>query len=336
MIDILSIGEVLIDLIKTPGQDLNSSPDPISKLPSYTAFPGGAPANLAVAASKLGSETAFIGKVGNDYFGRFLRDTLKTNSVNTDSLFLSETAPTTMAVVSVDETGERSFSFYRDGSADTLLTADEVSGCRHFGEAKVLHFGSVSLTHPSSSAAVFRAVELARKNGATITYDPNYRPALWKDHEEAVKAMLSPLPYVDILKVSDEELPILTGCDDIMKGAKILSDLGPVLVLVTLGAKGAFIYKKGDPEFTATVPGYACRVTDTNGAGDTFFGAFLSRFTAVEKNIAFSDDYLKKSVAFANKAASLTTSRHGAIPAMPCLSELQSTTEDLGLCIDKF
>ncbi len=336
MIDILSIGEVLIDLIKTPATQPQKNVDLISPLPSYTAFPGGAPANLAVAASRLGSKTAFIGKVGNDYFGRFLCDTLKADSVDTDSLFFSETSPTTLAVVSVDDKGERSFSFYRNGSADTLLTAEEVSKCRLFSETKVLHFGSVSLTHPSSSAAVFKALELAKEKGVTISYDPNYRPALWSDKSKAVNAMLSPLSYVDLLKVSDEELPILTGTHDVFKGAKLLSEQGPALVLVTLGPKGAFIYKKNASEFTATIPGYVCKVADTNGAGDTFFGAFLSRFTAVEKNEALSEDYLKKAVAFANKAASITTSRHGAIPAMPYLSEFQGIDEDFGFRIDKF
>ncbi|MCR5153662.1 MAG: carbohydrate kinase [Lachnospiraceae bacterium] len=352
MTDIISVGEALIDLTqnKIPISNANDN-KPEASFPAFTAFPGGAPANLAVAAARLGARTAFVGKVGKDFFGNLLKNTLEENKVDTSSMYMEEKAPTTLAVVSVDKNGERSFSFYRDGSADTLLSLEDMEKCNLFNEAKLYHFGSVSLTHPVSEGAVKKGIDLAKSQGLLISYDPNYRPALWKNEETAVKAMLSPIPKVDILKVSDEELPLLTGSRDPKEGAGILSSMGPAVVLVTLGAKGAFLYCKKNvaansvhsvinrflsfDEYSAEVPGYPCRVGDTNGAGDTFFGAFLSRIMAGPFEKTFTKEYLKAAVLFANKAASVTTGRHGAIPAMPYLKELLGSCSDYKICIDK-
>ena len=262
MTDILTVGEVLIDLTQT---------GTLNGIPQYAAFPGGAPANVAVAAAKLGAATAFCGKVGQDAFGEQLARTLRDIGVSTDALHTAS-APTTLAVVSVDETGERSFSFYRDNSADTLLTPEE-SVAALACAPKGLHFGSVSLTHDPSRTATLAAVKEAKKRGITVSYDPNYRPALWQAESLAASYMTMLLSLVDILKVSDDELPLLSGTHDLETGTRLLCERGISLVLVTLGPDGVY-YRMG--ENTGTVPGVSVKVADTNGAGDTFLGAVLT------------------------------------------------------------
>lgn len=313
MTEILTLGEVLIDLTQT-GTDENG----ISR---FAAFPGGAPANVAVAASRLGAKTGFIGKVGRDSFGAHLRKILEDDRVDTSCLFEAEDVPTTLAIVSVDDSGERSFAFYRNPGADTQLTSEEatafLSGSQEVGGLpKILHFGSLSLTTEPSRSAALTAVREAKAKGILISYDPNYREALWKSEEEAVEWMKAPLEMVDILKISDEELVLLTGSDEPEKGSILLAGYGIGLVLVTLGSKGVF-YRLGD--ICGSVPAVTVKVCDTNGAGDTFLGAVLSRIAETD---TLQKDELEDILAFANRAAAVTCSRAGAIPAMPTLAEL--------------
>ncbi len=308
MIDILCVGEILIDLTQSGVNDRG--------IPRFDANPGGAPANLAVAASRLGAKAAFVGKVGSDSFGVFLRNCLMENGVDVSCLAVDPREHTTLAVVAVDKTGERHFSFYRDPSADVNLSREDVS---HLPESRFVHFGSVSLTADPARSATLFAVENAKRAGALISYDPNYRANLWPDEATAIERMKQPLPLVDILKVSDEELPLLIGTSDLEAGTAMLAAQGIRLILVTLGPDGAF-YRFG--EKTGKVPGVPCKVADTNGAGDTFFGALLSRLAKSESLDTLSVSQLESDIAFANKAASLTTSRPGAIPAMPSLEEM--------------
>ena len=299
--DIVTIGEVLIDLTQT-GRDERG-------IPQFAANPGGAPANLAVAAARLGAQTTFIGKVGEDAFGRYLTEVLQENKVDTRYMVTDADHPTTMAVVSVDASGERDFSFYRSANADVMLRKEDIPE-EALNAAKIVHFGSVSLTADAARA---------KKLGAIITYDPNYRANLWHSEEEAIAQMKAPLPLVDILKVSDEELPLLTGTADCENGTAQLAQNGIRLIFVTLGANGVF-YRFG--EKTGHVAGVPCKVGDTNGAGDTFFGAALSKLCKEDLN-TLTADQLESILAFANKAASITTSRRGAIPAMPTLTEVE-------------
>ena len=237
-------------------------------------------------------------------------------------MLVDNDAPTTLAVVSVSETGERSFSFYRRNCADTLLSSEEIS-TELLGNTRFLHFGSVSLTDDPARTATLFAAQKAKELGAVVTYDPNYRANLWNSEEEAVERMKSVLGFVDILKISDEELPLLTGTDDPVEGTRQLSDTyGISLILLTLGPDGAF-YRRG--EETGKAEGFKVKVADTNGAGDTFFGSFLSRMIAlgIYRPEQLTSEQLYESVRTANLAASLTTSRHGAIPAMPDLKELE-------------
>ena len=310
MIDITTIGEILIDLTQSGRTEQG--------IPRFDANPGGAPANLAVAAARLGARTAFIGRVGNDSFGDYLKRCLAENGVDVRGMSVDEKARTTLAVVALDERGERTFSFYRDPSADVNLSMEHVP-MELLGGTKVLHFGSVSLTAEPARTATLEAAKTAKASGAYVSYDPNYRASLWPDEETAVRNMTEPLSMVDILKVSDEELPLLTGCTDPEKGSARLAEKGVRLVLVTLGAHGAFYRFDGH---TGHVPGVPCVVGDTNGSGDTFFGAALSQLVKLSSLDQLTVPELERILAFANKAASITTSRHGAIPAMPTLAEV--------------
>lgn len=310
MIDITAVGEILIDLTQSGVNEQG--------IPVFAANPGGAPANLAVAASRLGASTAFIGKVGTDSFGTFLRSTLIENKVDVSGMVVDQVNRTTLAVVAVDGSGERTFSFYRDPSADVKLSVEDIRA-EHLKNTKFLHFGSVSLTTDPARSATLYAAKTARENGALISYDPNYRASLWSDEATAIERMLEPLPMVDVLKVSDEELPLLTGTSDLEEGSKILAERGITLVLVTLGANGAY-YRFG--EKTGHVPGMKVKVGDTNGAGDTFFGAALAQLAKFDRLDAITAEELEQILAVSNRAAGITTSRHGAIPAMPIYEEV--------------
>ena len=310
MIDITAVGEILIDLTQSGTNELG--------IPVFAANPGGAPANLAVAASRLGASSAFIGKMGTDSYGTFLRNTLIENNVDVSGMVVDQVNRTTLAVVAVDKTGERTFSFYRDPSADVNLRAEEISE-EQLKNTRFLHFGSVSLTTDPARTATLYAAETAKKHGAIISYDPNYRASLWSDEATAIQRMLEPLPMVDVLKVSDEELPLLTGTEDLAEGSAMLAAKGIRLVLVTLGANGAY-YRFG--AHTGHIPGVKVKVGDTNGAGDTFFGATLAQLAKLENLDALTPEALETILTVSNRAAAITTSRHGAIPAMPTAEEV--------------
>ena len=310
MFDIVTIGEGLIDLTQSGRNEQG--------IPRFDANPGGAPANLAVAAARLGARTAYIGRVGRDSFGDYLKRCLAENGVDVRGMSVDEKARTTLAVVALDERGERTFSFYRDPSADVNLSMAHVP-LELLDSTTVLHFGSVSLTAEPARTATLEAARTAKASGAWVSYDPNYRSSLWPDEGTAIRNMLEPLPLVDILKVSDEELPLLTGIADPAEGSARLVEQGVRLVLVTLGANGAFYRFDGH---TGHVPGVPCVVGDTNGSGDTFFGAALSQLVKLNSLDELTIPELERILAFANKAASITTSRHGAIPAMPTLAEV--------------
>ncbi len=309
MMDVTAIGEILIDLTQT---GINGA-----GVPQFSANPGGAPANVAVAAARLGAKSAFWGKVGDDAFGTYLRKVLVENRVDASGL-RTGSQPTTMAVVSVDGTGERSFRFLR--GADRDICPEEVDEDAVL-RTKILHFGSVSLTAGMSRSATIFAARTAHKNGGLVSYDPNYRPALWANQAEAAEWMTIPLPLVDIIKLAEEELPLLTGTADLEEGTGILEGRGLSLILVTLGSQGVFCRWRGE---TWKQPGISVKVADTNGAGDTFLGAVLSRLCARGEKLleGLTQAELKDILAFSNRAAALTCSRSGAIPAMPTLEEL--------------
>ena len=311
MTDITAIGEILIDLTQS-GKTAQG-------IPRFDANPGGAPANLAVAASRLGAKTAYIGRVGQDSFGDYLRKCLEKNGVDVEGMSVDPVQHTTLAVVALDSRGERTFSFYRDPSADVNLKMEDVPQ-EKLADTRILHFGSVSLTADPARSTTLEAARIAKEKGALISYDPNYRASLWPDEATALERMKEPLPMVDILKISDEELPLLTGTANPEEGCAKLAAYGISMILLTMGPDGAFYWHNGHTGHVAGVP---CQVGDTNGAGDTFFGAFLSRLVRYDNPLDVGFIQMEKAILFANKAASITTSRHGAIPAMPTLREVQ-------------
>lgn len=307
MFDILAMGETLIDF--TPaGTGANGSP-------LFAQNPGGAPANVLAQAAKLGSSTAFLGMVGNDGFGSFLRSVMDQSGIDTGSLLETDQAHTTLAFVQLDEHGDRSFSFYRKPGADVLLRPEDVDPER-IQNSRVFHFGSLSLTEDPVRSATHKCVEVARAAGCLISYDPNYRPPLWPSEALAVEQMASMLPFADILKVSEEEMALLTGTTDLEAGTRLLSEKGIPLVLVSMGAQGACC-RRGATFFQ--VPAFPVRAVDTNGAGDSFLGAILSRLCKKrrEELEALEEAELRDILRFGNAAGALTATGHGAIPAMP-------------------
>ena len=312
MFDVTAIGELLIDF--TPAQ--------IGGEAGFLPKPGGAPANVAAAVCRLGGKSAFIGKVGKDQFGQFLKGVLDSERVDTSGLVMDTAFPTTLAFVHLDEQGERSFSFYRKLSADTRLQQNELD-LGLIEQSKILHFGSVSLTDSPSKETVLYAAEYAKKNGVLVSYDPNYRPLLWDNMETAVSAMREGLRLADIVKVSGEEMELITGEKDLAAGTQALAEYGAKLVVVTLGADGAFFRYR---EYTADIPTITdnIKVVDTNGAGDAFFGGLLYFLTRSESPLEQSKAEMISAIRFANAAGALTVTNYGAIPAMPTLETVKN------------
>jgi len=309
MFDIIAVGELLVDF--TPVKN------------EYGLFfkenPGGAPCNMLTMAQKLGSKTAFVGKVGKDQFGINLGNVLKAQGIDISGLVYSQEYNTTLAFVHLDEGGDRSFSFYRRGCADIMLEKSEVDYAL-LDNTRALHFGSLSFTDEPSKSTVLDMVEYAKKKGKLISYDPNYRPALWASEAAAVAGMRTGVRYADIIKVSEEEAVLLTGENDFYKAAESLYNEGIKLVCVTLGEKGAFYYHKNGQ---GIVNGYKGRVVDTTGAGDTFFGAVVHK--VLQKNCDIEDitvEELKDIFSFSNAAASLCIENYGGIPSIPSKEDI--------------
>lgn len=318
MFDITAFGELLIDYTpagKSPaGMDL------------FEQNPGGAPANVLACASKLGQKTAFIGKIGTDMQGDFLRKTLQDANINTSGLISDENFFTTLAFVSLKENGERSFSFARKPGADTQICSEDVD-LSIIRNSRIFHFGSLSLTDSPASETTIFALNEAKKANCVISYDPNFRPLLWKSREQAKEQMRSVLPYVDLIKLSDEETELITGHADPQAAAMHLINKGIEIAAVTLGKKGVLIASKDGCE---TVPGIPVDAIDTTGAGDAFWGAFLFSIGQLEDKIGGLDgtmaeiDFsrIREIAKFANAAAAYCVTKRGAIPAMPQFSDI--------------
>jgi fructokinase len=312
LFNVVALGELLIDMIPVKR--------PVGSKPAYEVNPGGAPANVLAAVSKMGGSTAFIGKVGNDFFGHFLEAVLKDCGIVTQGLSYTKEAKTAVAFVHLDERGDRSFSFYRDPGADTKLEKADVN-TELIDQAAIFHFGSLSMTDEPASSSTMMAVKYAKSKGKIISFDPNWRPALW-DRKSAKAKMVKGLKYTDILKISEVELELLTGETDLDRGSKQLYDYGIKLVLATLGPNGCHYRYKGG---SGRLDTYDTKVVDTTGAGDAFTGASLYRLSRLGKPIEeISRDVLEEIIDFANAAGALCASKMGAIPAMPSLSDINT------------
>ncbi len=314
MPDILTTGELLIDF----------SPVQIEGYPNALCpNPGGAPANVAVQVSRLGISAGFIGKVGQDDFGVTLRECLKENHVSTCGLVTDPNFRTTLAFVQLDKHGDRSFTFYRNPGADTQLRPEEIAQ-NEVESCTFLHFGSLSLTTEPSRSTTLDLIEKARKMGKLISYDPNWRPPLWPSEEVGIAGMKLGLSLCDILKLSSEELVLLTGVNSLCQGIEALHQMGAALVVVTLGPDGcAFSNGNG----VIHQPTYDIPVVDTTGSGDSFWGAFLSRlylggYTTREKLRSLDNETLTEYCRFANGAGSICAANPGGIPALKDEAEI--------------
>ncbi len=315
--DIIALGEILIDY--TPMKNSESG------MKVFEQNAGGAPANVLACSAKFGANTAFIGKVGTDMQGEFLRKTLVDAKIETKGLISDAEYFTTLAFVSLSESGERSFAFARKHSADINLSKHEVD-VDLINNTKVFHFGSLSLTHEKNREATLFAIKNAKENGAIISYDPNYRNLLWESEEIAAQTMQSVLCDVDVLKISDEEVTLMTDETDLIKAAEKMIAKGVCIVAITLGAQGALVANKTG---VSKIAGFkAEKVVDTTGAGDTFWGSFLYKIATSNKDIAeISLKELADFTKFANAAAALCVKSRGAIAAMPTLQEVLMSIE---------
>lgn len=311
MYDVAALGELLIDFT---GYGTSAG-----GMRLFEQNPGGAVANVLSALAKLGERTAFIGKVGADMHGDFLRQTLEDAGIDTSGLISDPDYFTTLAFVALSETGERTFSFARKPGADTQISPEEITA-RILKETRVFHIGSLSQTNEPARSATRSAVELAKANGAIISYDPNYRPPLWENEEAAKKQMRALLPFVDIMKLSDEETELLTDRTSPEEAAKALNAAGIACVAVTLGKKGAIVSVEGRHRF---VPGYPHPAVDTTGAGDAFWGGFLHQMLAMKKKPAeLTLDEAANCADWGNAVATCCVQKRGAIPAMPTMEEV--------------
>lgn len=309
--DVVALGEILIDFTPSGVNEQG--------IALFARNPGGAPANALAMNAKLGGSSAFIGKVGDDAFGKYLKDVLQSYGIHTGGMVTDREIPTTLAFVQLDAQGDRSFTFYRKPGADLRLRAEEVrkdliDGC------KIFHFGSLSLTDDPCRTATMEAVAYARAQGKIISFDPNYRPALWEDVTTAKKQIAAGIANADILKVSEEEMELVTGEKDAQVGSLRLLEMGPKAVFVTMGEHGCY-YRNSTSH--GLVPAYAVKAIDTTGAGDAFMGAMLWQLRGCTLPGIETMD-LDGAVAFANAAGSLTTTHSGAIPALPGYEEILS------------
>ena len=315
--EVICMGEILIDFMGAPaGVALEAAE-------TFLRKPGGAPANVAVGLSRLERRSAFVGMVGDDAFGRFLRGVLEEEQVDTRSLAVSAAQPTTLAFVAKDARGVPSFSFYRHPGADLSLRPDHVDPTVFEG-ATCFHFGSLSLVASPAYDAAWHCLDLAREQGLFVSYDPNYRAALWDSEATARARMLEPLERVDLLKVSEEEMQLLSGEQALVAGCETLAARGPTVIVVTRGERGLFGWNRGE---TVEVPGIPVDVVDTTGCGDSSVAGLLTALLESEVNlgpgVAIPQALLHDALHFANRCAALTATREGAIPALPRRAELE-------------
>ena len=305
--DVVALGELLVDFTRNGLSDQGN--------PLFEANPGGAPANVLAMLQKLGKKTAFIGKVGQDSFGNMLADTVREAGVEVRALVRDAEIPTTLAIVNTFPNGDRDFSFYRKPGADLLLREEELDeellrGCRIF------HFGTLSLTDEPCRSATIRALNIAREAGASISFDPNWRPPLWSSEDAAREQISWGLGQCDVLKIADNELLFMTGEEDFDRGAAILKKQYPNIRLlnVTAGGDGSHSYYGGMQVFEP-----ACSlggVIETTGAGDTFCACVLN-YVLDHGLDGLTESNLREMLRFANTAAYIVTTRKGAIRSMP-------------------
>ena len=312
-IDVTALGELLIDFTQNGTSEQGNS--------LFEANPGGAPCNVLAMLSKLGHKTAFIGKVGNDSFGKELKKVLEEVEIDAANLYMDDEVHTTLAMVHTYPDGDRDFSFYRNPGADMMLTKEEIPG-ELISDTKIFHFGTLSMTHEGVRAATKKALDMAKKAGAIISFDPNLRPPLWDSLENAKEQVLYGLNYCDILKISDNEIQWLTGEEDYTNGVNwILERYQIPLILVSMGKEGSRAYYDG--KMVEVKPFLQKNTIETTGAGDTFGGCVL-HYICEHGLEGLTEDNLEEMLTFANAAAALITTKKGALRVMPSREEIEA------------
>ena len=312
--DVIALGELLIDFTENALSQQGN--------PMYEANPGGAPCNVLAMLNKLGKKCAFIGKVGDDIFGRQLRSVVTDAGICTDSLYLDKRCNTTLAFVKTFENGDRDFSFYRNPGADMMLTEEEIPA-EAIADSRIFHFGTLSMTHEGVRKATVKALDIAKEAGCIISFDPNLRPPLWASLEEAKEQISYGLSRCHILKIADNEIEFMTGETDFDKGAAILMERYPNIKIlnVTAGADGSYSYSFGHRVF---VPSFKLGGTiETTGAGDTFC-ACVQNYVLEHGIEDLSEQQLTEMLRFANAAAYLVTTKKGAIRSMPDKADVEA------------
>jgi fructokinase len=315
MVDVICMGELLAEFVAT-------QPDvSLVDAPGFIKAPGGAPANVAVAVRRLGLSSGFVGKVGDDPFGQFLRRCLDEEGVDTTHLMIDRQARTTAVFVAVWEDGHKDLCFYRNPGADMLLGTDEISATLFEG-VRCFHFGSISLIDEPSASAQLKALEMARRNGLMISYDPNFRPTLWPSLERAKEVIQGAFRYCHLAKISQEEWEIATGQASLERGIQAVLDWGVELLVVSRGSAGALV-TNGD--YRIELPAFPVHVVETTGAGDGFMAAMIARLLPARErsgSLAKVDRALvSEALRFATAVGALTCTQMGAIPALPTLDQ---------------
>ena len=310
--DVAALGELLIDFTEN---GLSEQGNPLLE-----ANPGGAPCNVLAMLTKLGKKTTFIGKVGKDQFGAQLKNGLEEAGIDTQSLIMDDEVHTTLAFVHTFEDGDRDFSFYRNPGADMMLKKEEVP-MDVIAASRIFHFGTLSSTHPGVREATRSALDHAKKNGLLISFDPNLREPLWDSLEDARREISYGLGFCDILKISDNEMEFMTGTTDYTAGVKKLQESYSIpLIRVTLGKDGSRAYYKD--QMVEAAPFLQDNTIETTGAGDTFCASILNY--VLEHGLEnLNSEQLTQMLTFANAAASLITTRKGALRVMPTKEEVQ-------------
>ena len=313
---VIAIGEALIDFIPhEKGRALNN-------VENFLRVPGGAPLNVAAAVAKLGGKSQMLTKLGQDGFGDAILNEVKPLGVDVSRISRTKEANTALAFVSLREDGERDFSFYRNPSADMLLSAEEICS-EDFNERDILHFCSVSLIDAPIKEAHRRAIEIAKEKGCLISFDPNVRLPLWKQPEDCRKAILEFLPLSNIVKISDEELEFITGIKDEKEALDSLLTGDVKVIIYTKGTNGAEFITKERVIFS---PSFKVSAQDTTGAGDSFIGSLLYQVAeseySLEQLVDLSEEKVQEILTFSNATAALTVCKKGAIGALPLKEEV--------------
>ncbi len=310
---LITLGESLIDLF--PAEVGKRLVEVSAFLPS----PGGAPANTAVAATRLGAETAFIGKVGDDLFGRHLVESLAAEGVDTRGVRFDDYARTTMAIIAMVDENTPEFMFYRNPGADTRLRPDELDADL-LRSTRALHIGSLSLTDEPSRSATYEAVRIAAGAGAMISFDVNYRPRLWASPEQALAQIEAMIPLTQVVKVNEGELRLVGGSEEIEQAAREILDKGPELVIVTLGSQGSYFQTRNHTQF---IPSFAVVTVDAVGCGDAFMAGMLVQLTRTpDWRSQLAPDHLAAMMRYAAAVGAITATKKGVIPALPTAAQV--------------